>query len=91
MRPPTAAEQRLIDIINNALIDAGTFVIDTTIVPANVRAITRDTLKSYCTTAGWWSSDKENIRRAHFSRALNTLAGKSIIGLSTEYVWKPKP
>jgi hypothetical protein len=91
MKPPTAPEQRLIDIINNALIEAGTFVPDTTIVPANVRAITRDMLKLYCTAAGWWWSDQENIRRTHFSRALNALAGKRIIGLSAGYVWKPKP
>jgi transcriptional accessory protein Tex/SPT6 len=60
---------------------------DTTRVPVNTKAVTRDTLKKYCVSMGWMQEAQGNKARAKFSGMLNTLAGKKLIGVTDKHVW----
>ncbi len=87
--PP--AQQRFFDIVLRATTEAGATVPTSSLVPQGARAITRDTLKAYCRTGGWWDPEDEHNSRSKFSGRLNELAGKKVIGITAEHVWVVRP
>jgi hypothetical protein len=86
----TAEQQRLLDIIRNAIIEAGVIATDTTLVPKDTRAVAREMLKRYCVTGGYLEDVISDKSRNKLNSMLNTLGGKHLIGLTDKYVWMPK-
>jgi hypothetical protein len=89
----TDKQRRFVDITRNAILDAGTVPTDTSLVPAGIRAITRDMLKRYLIIDGYMSEPQDKVEasraRALQSEVLNALAGKGVLGLVHEWVWVP--
>jgi hypothetical protein len=83
-------QRRFLDILTMALIDAGGVPIDTTLLPKDAKAVSRDMLKRYCVTRGWLEEAESNKSRAKFSEMLNTLAAKKVIGVTNKYVWSAR-
>jgi hypothetical protein len=83
--------QRLLDIITEAVSEAGKHVSGDPVVPHDAAAITRDVLRRYATTRGYTDPDqqKPNSARAQINNNLNTLAARKRIGLTKEHVWLP--
>jgi hypothetical protein len=86
----TAEQRRFLDIVTKALIEAGIVPNDTTTVPRDVRAVTREIVKRYCVAGGWVEEAATDKGRTKVNGMLNTLAGKHLIGLTDRYVWLPR-
>jgi hypothetical protein len=87
---PSAAQQRVYDILVDATLEAGVAGQAGLAAPRSMRAITRDTLKTYLKKKGWWKggdAKADNSSRSQMSDRLNELAGKRLIGLTAEHVW----
>lgn len=90
IKKPSDAQQRVYDILVEAVIDRGVAGLAGDATPPTQRAITRDTLKQYCKKKGWWDSTDaktEKRCRERLRARLNELAGKHAIGLTDEHVW----
>jgi hypothetical protein len=83
----TAEQQRVYDILVNAVAEGGSVGIAGSAAPANTRAITRDMLTEYLKKQGWWDTANDDSSRARMSRRLNEIAGKHRIGLTERHVW----
>lgn len=84
------AQQRIYDILIDALASEGVAGMAGEAAPASMRAVTRETLKAHCKKKGWWDStdkDTEKSSRTRLGARLNELAGKRAIGLTAEHVW----
>jgi hypothetical protein len=81
------AQQRLFDILVTATLEQGVAGLAGSAAPKGMRAITRDTLKTYAVANGWWDESKHESSRARLSARLNELAGKHVIGLTAMHVW----
>jgi len=84
----TPEQRRFLDILDIAITDAPAGHKDTTKVPADVQATTREMLKKYCVSEGWMDEAESNKARAKVSGMINTLAGKRLIGATDRYVWR---
>lgn len=87
---PSAAQQRIYDILVDAVAEAGVSGLAGAAAPPSMRAITYATLKAHAKKQGWWDeSDKktDHSSQTRFKARLNELAGKHVIGLTAEYVW----
>jgi hypothetical protein len=82
-----ANQQRFVDILRIAIIEAPADHKDTTTVPNGARAVTRDMLKKYCVARGWLEEGESNKARATLSNMINALAGKRVIGTTDVHVW----
>jgi len=84
----SASQRRFLDIIIKAVTEAGAPVKGSAVgPPASINAITRDLLKTYTKTEGWWDLEDDHSSRSKFSSRLNELAGKKLIGLTATHVW----
>jgi hypothetical protein len=78
-------ERALLDILKNAMLDAGGPPKGDANVPNGVKALSREMLRKYAETMGWLN-DRSNPRQL-LNSALNRLSGKGLIGRTREYVW----
>ena len=80
----------LLDIIRNALADAGTYLKGSSLVPHDKLSMSRTDLKRYLKPKGYWDDDRsDDANRSTFSRDLKTLKTRRRIGLTSDYVWLP--
>jgi hypothetical protein len=86
-RKLNANQQRFVDILTAATIEAPANVKDTDTVPKSVTAVNRDMLKKYLVTKGWIEEADSNKSRATISNMINNLAGKKVIGATKQHVW----
>jgi hypothetical protein len=89
-RKLSPSQQRFLDILAEAIIDHGAPVAGSIIVPHGIKAVARDQLKKCLLHSGFLDPEKPDAARSIFSRALNDLAGKHIIGTTADHVWLPK-
>jgi AAA domain len=82
-----ANQQRFIDILTTAAIEAPANVKGTDTVPRGVTAVERDMLKRYLVTKGWIEEVDSGRARAKVSDMINGLAGKKVVGATKQYVW----
>ena len=85
--PLSPAQRRIFDILQTAITEAGVAGLAGDAAPRTIRAVTRDTLKAYAKTAGWWDDQDDKSSRTRFAARLNELAGKHAIGLTAAHVW----
>jgi hypothetical protein len=89
-KKPTGQEQRFLDILYEAIREAGKAVPPSDTVPASVKVVTRKYFKECLIQRGFVHEEKPDSVRATMSRHLNTLSGRRVIGVDHEYVWLPK-
>jgi hypothetical protein len=89
-RKLSPAQRRLIDILAEAIIHHGEAVPSSLVIPHGVKAVTRDQLKKCLLQAGFLDPEKPDAARSIFSRTLNDLAGKHVIGTTADHVWLPQ-
>ncbi|XIA68048.1 hypothetical protein ACFIOY_37735 [Bradyrhizobium sp. TZ2] len=78
------------DVLAGAILDHGEAVTGSTVIPTGIKAVPRDRLKKCLFDAGFLEFTKPDAARATFSRTINDLAGKHVIGATAEYVWLPQ-
>jgi hypothetical protein len=83
----TPNQQRFLDILRDAVLDAPDKHKTTVNIPGGRVAVSREWLKMCCISKGWLEDDGSNKGRAKFSGMINALAGKRIIGTSKLFVW----
>jgi hypothetical protein len=86
-RKLNANQQRFVDILTAATIEAPANIKGTDTVPNGVTAVNRDMLKKYLVTKGWIEEADSNKSRATISNMINNLAGKKVIGATKHHVW----
>jgi hypothetical protein len=84
------SQRRFVDLLSEAIIDHGQPVTDSAIVPIGIKAVDREKLKNILFDRGFLDRDKPDAARSIFSRTLNDLAGKHVIGTTADHVWLPK-
>jgi hypothetical protein len=82
----TGNQNRFLDILRDAVLDAPAEHKTTVNIPGGRTAISHEWLKMCCVSQGW-VEDGGNKSRAKVSEMINTLAGKRVIGASKLYVW----
>jgi hypothetical protein len=83
----TPSERRFVELLSEAIIDHGEAVPSSTIVPHDIKAVTRNQLKNLLFDRGFLDRDNLHTARTIFPRMLNNLAGKHVIGTTEEHVW----
>ena len=87
-KPPRGVAGDLLKIIRRAVHEAGEVNVGAGTVPDNVRAASRNTLKSFCKTMDWQDPDeKPDAFRAALSRNLSALRDATLIGYSRDWIW----
>jgi hypothetical protein len=86
-RKLNANQQRFVDILTTAAIEAPADVKGIDTVPNSVTAVDRDMLKRYLVAKGWIDEADSNKSRATISNMINGLAGKKVIGVTKQHVW----
>ena len=87
-KPPPPSQRMLLDVLKGAAGEAGEFVKGDVNVPSSVRAVTREMLKTYARSKGYFIEGKtSNQHRADLSRDLKWLKVNGFIGLTDRYVW----
>jgi RecA/RadA recombinase len=81
------AQQRVFDIVVTACIDDGVAGLAGDAAPPGTRAVTREILKGYAKSAGWWDDSNDKSSRTKFGARLNELARKRAIGLTAAHIW----
>jgi hypothetical protein len=84
------SQRRFLDILAEAILDHGAPVSGSTIVPHEIKAVARDQLKKCLLLCGFLDPEKPDAARSTFSRTLNDLAGKHVIGTTADHVWLPQ-
>lgn len=81
-------QQRFLDILVDAIIDAPPQQKTTGGIPGGRTAISREWLKQCCIAKGWLD-DNESVdqKRSKANNMINLLAGKRLIGVTKLYVW----
>jgi hypothetical protein len=83
----TANQNRFLDILRDAAIDAPSEHKTTHNIPCGQIAISREWMKMCCISKGWLEDDRSNNSRAKLSNMINALAGKRLIGASSLFLW----
>jgi hypothetical protein len=87
-KPPPPSQRMLLDVLKGAAGEAGEFVKGDVNVPSSVRTVTREMLKNYARSKGYFIEGKtSNQHRADLSRDLKWLKVNGFIGLTDRYVW----
>ena len=87
-KPPPPSQRMLLDVLKGAAGEAGEFVKGDVNVPSSVRAVTREMLKTYARSKGYFIEGKtSNQHRADLNRDLKWLKVNGFIGLTDRYVW----
>ena len=79
------------DILAEAIREAGQTVQASDTVPADTKVVTRDHFKKCLVRRGFVDAEKPDSLRAKFSKYINQLAGKKVVGTNDLYIWLPKP
>lgn len=84
----TAEQNRFLDILKDAVLDAPPEHKTASGIPGGRIAVSREWIKTCCLAKGWFNEDdNENVRRAKVSNFINKLAGKHRIGATKLFVW----
>jgi AAA domain len=87
-RDITANQQRFLDILADAILDAPDQYATTINIPQGRTAISREWFKMCCKAKGWFDPEADDDNnRAKVSNMINALAGKRLIGASKLFVW----
>jgi hypothetical protein len=86
----TGEERRFMDILHEAILEAGETKPASETLPANVKVVTREHFKKCLLDRGFVDADKPNSMRAKVSKYINQLAGKKLIGTNDLYIWLPR-
>ena len=87
--PP--AQRRFIEVLSETLIDVGETVPTSDVIPAGIKAVTREQLKKSLQDKGFLDGyATDDSARAGMSKVLNQLAGKHVVGTTKEHVWLPR-
>jgi hypothetical protein len=87
-RKVTANQQRFLDILTDAILDAPDEQKTTSGIPGGRTAVSRDWLRQCCIAKGWLDEDETpDKRRAKLNNMVDTLAGKRLIGCSKLFIW----
>lgn len=87
-RTPRGVPGDLLKVIRRGIEESGQRDAPSDLVPRNVRAIDRATLKRYCKIMAWQDQDeKPDGFRSTLSRSMSTLREADAIGFSDEWVW----
>jgi len=86
----TAEQRRFFDILCEAVLEAGQIAPASNTVPFNIKAVTREYFKKCLLDRGFLDAEKPDSVRALFSKYINNLAGRKVIGTDKTYVWLPK-
>jgi hypothetical protein len=77
-----------LNVIRRAIDEAGTRNVASELVPSQVRAIDRPTLKHYCKIMAWQDQDAEpDAFRAALNRALKALRAVDAIAFTQDWIW----
>jgi hypothetical protein len=86
-RKLNANQQRFVDILTTAIIEAPANVKGFASLPNGITAVDRDMLKRYLVAQGWIEEPITNGARATISNMINALAGKKVIGTTKQHIW----
>jgi hypothetical protein len=87
-KPLPAGPKMLLEIVRAALSESGEIVKGFLNVPPNTAAVSRDILKRYAQTRGYFEDGKpDNHNRAMLSRDLKRLKVDRLIGLTDQHLW----
>lgn len=87
-KPPRGVTGDLFKVIRRAIEEAGQRNPESLAVPNNVRAVSRENLKRYCTVMAWQDPvGKPNSFRGMLSRNLSTLRASDLVGFDEGWVW----
>jgi hypothetical protein len=87
-KPPlTATERRAMDLLYNAIIDAGVPPPPSPEFPQKLKVVPIDTWRTYCQRGGLSEGDTEAAFRMAFKRVTISLANKHRIGTLDGWVW----
>ena len=85
---PKGVTGDLLKVIRRAVEEAGERNIKSVAVPNNVQAVSKATLKRYCTTMDWQDQEeKPDAFRSMLSKTLSGLRSSDLIGFDKEWVW----
>lgn len=87
MPPPSGVAGDLLKIIRRAVEKAGSTSTDSATVPNNMRAVSRDDLKWFCSTMAWQDEAEPNAFRAMLSKTMSQLRARALIGFDKKWVW----
>jgi hypothetical protein len=85
-----SSQRRFMDLLAEAIVDLGANVAGSTVVPFNVKAVTREQLKKFLEIRGFLDAAKAHSARTIFGRTINDLSGKHLIGSTADHIWLPK-
>jgi hypothetical protein len=78
----------LLNVIRRAINEAGTRNVISDLVPSQVTAIDRPTLKNYCKIMAWQDQDAEpDAFRAVLNRALKALRAVDAVAFTQDWIW----
>jgi hypothetical protein len=84
----TANQQRFLDILADAIVDAPPQYKTTINIPGDAVAISREWLKMCCIAKGWLDdTEPTDQKRLKVNNMINLLAGKRLIGATKLFVW----
>jgi hypothetical protein len=87
-KPKLNGEQRrFFDILCDAIADEGDALTVSATVPPNVRGVTREHFKKCLQDRGFLDAEKPDSARALFSKYVNQLSGRKIVGTDKTYIW----
>ncbi|GAB9242093.1 AAA family ATPase [Bradyrhizobium diazoefficiens] len=86
----TGSQQRFMDVLGEAIDDHGAPVKGSTVIPAGIKAVGREQLRKCLFDAGFLDREKPDAARSTFSRSINDLAGKHVIGATDQHIWLPR-
>jgi AAA domain len=84
----TSEQNRFLDILKDAVLDAPAQHKTTSGIPRGQVGISREWLKTCCNAKGWFDeSDTPSARRSKVTNFINKLAGKHRVGATKLFVW----
>jgi AAA domain len=86
-KPPAGVAGDLLKVIRRAIEETGAANVGSAAVPNNIRAVSRATVKNFCTTMAWQDAAEPNAFRAMMSKTLSQLRDKGLIDFDRECVW----
>ena len=87
-KTPRGVPGDLLNVIRRGIEESGLRDVPSDVVPRNVRAIDRISLKRHCKIMAWQDQDeKPDAFRSTLSRSLSTLRQAGTIGFTEEWVW----
>lgn len=87
-KSPRGVPGDLLKVIRRAIEEAGERNVESLAVPNNVRAVSRDNLKRYCTVMAWQDPvGKPDSFRGMLSRTLSALRASDLIGFDEGWIW----